>query len=161
MKDDSLNVAELDESAPESRPRTSARRLTRARLAGITPEGVVLVSWRGDEAVTAELAAGMSDQALLQAIERQAQVLIDFVDGDTDQPVILGLLRDRLDVGRHAVGEVTEPWVELTAGESLRLRCGESAIELEKDGRVVIRGVEVRSVATAGNLIQGAHVDIN
>ena len=154
-------LARESEGAPPSEARRAARGPTRAQLSGITAEGVVLVTLDGHQAVAAELATGVSDETLLRAIERRGQVLIDFIDGAPNQPVIVGLLRERLDVSSDASHRVTEPNVELTAGESLRLRCGESAIELQKDGRVTIRGSELRSVATGGNLVQGAHVDIN
>ena len=85
------------------------------------------------------------------------------------QPVLLGL--------RQAVPvlEVQLPAQELTAsvdgreGKKVRLegqdevvlRCGKASITLRKNGRIVIRGVQVESRATGRNRIKGGAVLIN
>ena len=161
MKNGSVGFVEMDDQSPSSGPRVAVPGPRRAKLASITPEGVVLVTLGAERPVLAEIATEVSDRTLLRAIEHGATVLIDFLDGDPERPVILGLLRDRLDVDRQDVSSVTEPRIELTAGETLSLRCGESAIELQKSGHIVIRGGEIRSTASGGNVIQGAHVEIN
>lgn len=158
---ESCEQRETSDLGPASRPRETVRGPTCGQLHGITPEGFVLVTWYGGAPQRASFATPLSDRALLRAIELQAAVLIDFLDGDPELPVVTGILRDRLDVDAIDPSTVIEQRIELTAGETLTLRCGESAIELQKDGRVVVRGTEVRSVATGGNTIQGAHVDIN
>ena len=85
------------------------------------------------------------------------------------QPVLLGL--------RQAVPvlEVQLPAQELTAAvdgqeskkvrlegqDEVVLRCGKASITLRKNGRIVIRGVQVESRATGRNRIKGGAVLIN
>ncbi|WP_257792523.1 hypothetical protein [Myxococcus xanthus] len=41
------------------------------------------------------------------------------------------------------------------------LRCGEATITLRRNGKVVIRGVQVETHATGTNRIKGASVKVN
>jgi hypothetical protein len=149
------------EEAEASRSAGHAREPVRGNLSDITPEGFLLVTWGDAAPVRASIAVGASHQALLRAIEERAPVLLHFLDGDAAQPVIVGLLRDRLDVDAADPSLVIAPRIELSASREILLRCGESAVELHEDGRVVIRGTDVQSVSAGTNAIKGACVDIN
>jgi hypothetical protein len=155
-----LKLVRTQDAEPSPRA-TRARAPVRGTLEDITPEGFVLVSWGGATKVRAAIAADASHQALLRAIEARAPVLLEFLDGDPAQPVIIGLLRDRLDVDVADPRVVTEHLIELSASHELSLRCGESAVELHQDGRVVIRGTDIQSVSTGTNAIKGAYVELN
>jgi hypothetical protein len=45
--------------------------------------------------------------------------------------------------------------------DELVLRCGEASITLRRNGRIVIRGVEVETRAAGSNKIRGGSVQIN
>jgi hypothetical protein len=161
MSNEKASGIGTDELTPESHRRPTTRGPVRGTLDGITAEGFILVRWREGEARAAMLALAASHRALLDAVEQHAPVLLDFLDGDPEQPVILGLLRDRLDVDARDPAVVTEARIELSASRQLLLRCGESAVELHDDGRVVIRGTDVQSISSGSNKLTGASVDIN
>lgn len=153
---------------PKSEPRAFTRpgghlseRLTEAGLVGIDVSGRPLVDWGLGER-PAEILAACSDTELVAAIRARRRVAIDFLDGDPERPVILGLLRSRLG-GDDAddASRSSERFIDIASTQGIVLRCGESAIELHPNGRVVIRGVDVVSIADGTNKVLGATVAIN
>lgn len=86
------------------------------------------------------------------------QVLLDYLD---DEPVILGLLRDRVEVDPQTERRTKEAHVLVEAKQTLTLACGESAIELHENGRVSIRGKHVASISSGPQLVEGSPVRIN
>ncbi len=139
--------------------------LTRAELDSLSPSGEVLIRVDG-ELRTAAIAASCSEAELLAAIRNRGAVLVGFLDGNRARPVILGLLRDRLQVERvdAAVREPSsarERVLTLSASEIITLRCGEAQLELRADGRVAIRGVDIVSIAEGTQRILGGNVGIN
>lgn len=132
----------------------------RGVLAGVTPEGRVLVRWGERSPVPAQLAIASSHRELLAQIRAKAAVLVDFIDGDLAQPVIVGLLRDRLDVD-EAMRQTQEPNLELCATERLVLACGQASVELCQDGRVTVRGTHVATQSSGAVQLKGASVGIN
>jgi hypothetical protein len=68
-------------------------------------------------------------------------------------------------VGRYRSQEAepaTRPdHLVIEAGESLTIKCGESSVDLRKDGKVMIRGSDVLSRAKRTNRIKGGSVAIN
>ncbi len=85
-------------------------------------------------------------------------MLLDYVD---DQPVILGLLRSRVEVHPATERRTKDAHVLVEAKQTLTLACGESAIELHHDGRVSIRGKHVASISSGPHLVEGSPVRIN
>ncbi len=84
------------------------------------------------------------------AAERRPVVLA-FADGDPRQPLVLGVEQP----------SAAPRELELRAGETLRLRCGEASITLRRDGKVIVRGVQVETRARGLNRIKGGAVRIN
>lgn len=78
-------------------------------------------------------------------------VVLALADGDPRQPLVLGV--------EQSPGAPRE--LELRAGETLRLRCGEASITLRRDGKVVVRGIQVETRARGLNRIKGGAVRIN
>jgi hypothetical protein len=62
-------------------------------------------------------------------------------------------------VGRYPAQP--KPKVVIEAGERLTLKCGDSSIDLRRDGKLVVRGNDVLSRATRTNRIKGGSVAIN
>lgn len=85
------------------------------------------------------------------AAAERLPVALAFCDGDPRQPLVLGV--------EQVSGVPRE--VEIRAGETLRLRCGEASITLRRDGKVVVRGVQVETRARGLNRIKGGAVRIN
>ena len=104
--------------------------------------------------------------------ENGAPVLLGFENGDPELAIIIGRLRDtvpRPDTLKVSMPVEKEPEevlldgkrVVLEAAEEIELRCGKSSLILTKDGKVVMKGVEVVSRALKTNKIRGASVKIN
>ena len=94
------------------------------------------------------------------------QVLLAFVPGAAERPVVLGVLRgnhqptlaqgaDPLSIDADGARLVVE------ARQQLVLRCGKASITLTKAGKVLIEGAYVLSRSTGANRIEGASVQLN
>lgn len=67
-------------------------------------------------------------------------------------------------IGRYqgTDAEYTEPQhIVIEAKKELKLKCGESSIEMRRDGRLLIKGVDVVANAKRNNRIKGGSVQIN
>jgi hypothetical protein len=114
---------------------------------------------------------GEGTQAQLEAARAEARViLLGFLDGRADSPVIMSLasMAD-LPASPPEPAPVPvevlvddEPEVRtIEARERLVLRCGEASISLEADGTVKILGRDVTSWARRRQRIRGGSVAIN
>ena len=84
-----------------------------------------------------------------------------FDEGDAERPIIVGVVRDRFDVGRAAQQKIAAAAVLVEGSEEVTLRCGESSLTLRKDGKAVLKGSDVVSRASRSNRIKGSTVQIN
>lgn len=92
---------------------------------------------------------------------------------DTDTPVLIicTSIERRLGIVLGRVGKYnsapqsseadTRDHVVIEANETLRLKCGESSVDLRKDGKLMIRGKDVLTRAKRTNRIKGGSVGIN
>jgi len=101
-------------------------------------------------------------------------VLVVFVRGDRDQPVVTGRLlaplpleerprpeaEVKLEGGALKIESEGER-VIIEAQEELVLRCGKASLRLRRDGRVEVRGVDIVSRASRANWIKGGSVALN
>ena len=137
-----------------------------ATLLGVDRDGAVRVSVPGHGEARARVLSTVTRAELQQASPgRQALVLCE--GADPARPIVTGLLEDPVeallslsDQGEHVVESAERDRVFRAEG-SITLVCGEASLTLHADGRVVTRGVNVVSVATEQQRIQGAVVRIN
>lgn len=139
-----------------------------ASLVAVDREGTVRVNVPGHGEAVARVLASVPRRELQSATAgREVMVLCE--GGDPARPVILGLLEDPAEaILALAAGEEHTLTAEGTADHrvfraagSITLVCGEASLTLHADGRVVTRGVNVVSVASEQQRIQGAVVRIN
>ncbi|MFL0809009.1 MAG: DUF6484 domain-containing protein [Agarilytica sp.] len=118
----------------------------------------------------------------LSADQVGRQVALMFVNGNGQQPIVLGLIRNALDdaidnfeknneveVSEQKVSETSEPNVCKVDGEKLVLegkeevvlKCGSSSISLNKNGKIVLRGKYLVSRSSGVNRIMGGSVQVN
>jgi hypothetical protein len=97
-----------------------------------------------------------------------APVLLLFPDDDPTQPVITGLLSNDVNdkLFDHAARiEQTERVIarnlDFSAADSVSIRCGKSQILMDKFGKIVIKGCNILSRASARNRIKGGSVSLN
>jgi hypothetical protein len=116
----------------------------RARVAGAAP-GAQLAASAGT--------AGARRQEVVLLVDPRA----------SRAPVVLGFLTP---IGGDATAPDLEARVdgrrvEIDGRDEIVLRCGEASITLRRNGRIVIRGVDVETRAAGVNRIKGGTVSIN
>lgn len=82
-----------------------------------------------------------------------------FESGNPHQPIVLGAILSSPVQPAEAV--VDGKRVELIAEREIELRCGEAAITLSADGRILLRGTYITSYASATQRILGGSVNVN
>jgi hypothetical protein len=138
------------------------------RIVRIEASGQVLVDFPGNPSspVKARLIAGTP---LGDSLEDNASVLLVFENGNPALPIILGIVHDTRNPVREVALEVERPKDAIIDGEKIIfdakdeivLKCGESTVSLYKDGRIIIKGVQITSRASKVNKIKGAAILIN
>ena len=168
MRHVSLGAIELCEVAPREMNESVV-----GHIVEITPDGVALVDYaknlegpiRARSAISALPKGDISKY-------RGTAVLLSFEHGDPKLPVVIGFVRDTLfpeetewkttlDLPRPEEAVVDGESVRLDAKEEIVLSCGKSKIIMRKDGKIVVRGVEITNRAQRTNKIKGGAVRIN
>ena len=98
-------------------------------------------------------------------------VALLFEGGDMERPIIIGVFQAAPGSGSEAGLEspirkrmqlsLDGRILRLEAAQELTLVCGQSSIQLGRDGKIVIRGEEILSRATGTNKIKGGAVHLN
>ncbi len=132
-------------------------------IVGQSKDGRALVDFPGNPfgPVVARVAAIVPESLDVQA---EPKVLLTFELDDPSEPIIVSFIRDQLfdqPKKKQAVASLDGKKVVLEAENEIELRCGASSLILRKDGKVVIKGVEVISKARRSNKIRGSNVKIN
>ena len=120
----------------------------------------------------ARVASTLDDAALQRAAARREEALLFFDGAGDGQPIIVALLRPQtanidavlegtLPASPDPVARVDGKRVEITGQDEVVLRCGKASLTLRRDGKVVLRGVNVVNQADAVQKIRGGKVEIN
>jgi hypothetical protein len=131
-------------------------------VVGRDGEGQAMVRFAGTAAPVVARTLGSIANQIDRAIERRLPVMLGFLDGRADAPVVMGIanLDDLPETAPTA--SAGSPTIEvIEAREELLLRCGEASIRLRADGTVQIRGRDVTSWARRRQRIRGGSVSIN
>jgi hypothetical protein len=121
--------------------------------------------------VPARLVTGLEDAALEQAARERAEVVLLFEEGDPGRPLLVGLLRsaaplvDALLAGPLPTAEksarIDGKRVAIEGKDEVVLQCGKASLTLRRDGKVVLRGVNVVTQADHVHKIRGGKVQVN
>jgi hypothetical protein len=137
-----------------------------AALIGVERDGSVRVDVPGYGEARARVLS-TTTRVELQRASAGRQVVVLCEGSDPSLPIVAGLLEDPVEAllsmsaqEEHRV-EATERDRVFRAEGSITLVCGEASLTLHADGRVVTRGVNVVSVASEQQRIQGSVVRIN
>lgn len=95
-----------------------------------------------------------------------ASVVLMFVHGDPERPVVVGVLRGQAgwpleNPPAHVEVDADGQRMVVSAREQLVLRCGKASITLTKAGKVLIEGSYLLSRSTGVNRINGGSVQLN
>jgi hypothetical protein len=145
-------------------------------VAGSDGTGGVLVDFEGNPngPVAARLAVALAPRQLQEALAARSKVVLLFEEGDPRRPFLMAFLHEPsptplLDslLEQPSPGEVpTEARVDgqrviIQGRNEVVLQCGDASITLRRNGKVIIRGVQVESHAKGRNRIKGGAVEIN
>lgn len=147
LNDIMINMAE---SAPT--------RLCRGVIAQISEKGEVLVCVPGHATTVFACDVLLSGGSLALNIDDQVLALMPALR--EERGVVLGRV-GAYTPPQSIVANQSVDHFQVEAKESISLKCGESAIELRKDGKVLISGKDVVSHAKRTQRIKGGSVAIN
>lgn len=89
------------------------------------------------------------------------EVALLFEDGDRNRPLIVGqIVEPAVRVQAPMVVRDGERMI-IQAKERIELRVGKSAIIMDEDGHITIRGTYVNSHASSANRIRGGSISLN
>lgn len=88
------------------------------------------------------------------------EIALLFEDGARTRPLIIGRIIEPARVDAPQIVRDGET-VKINAQERIELRVGKSAIIMEKDGHITIRGTHLVSHASGSNHIRGGSVNLN
>jgi hypothetical protein len=134
-----------------------------ARIVGLHADGRALICWAGGEPTPASTLGPVSRGELEQAAREQRDVVVAFLDGRADAPVLLSLHgpSEPAPEAEPMQLEVDGERRVIEAAKELVLRCGAASITLREDGTVKIHGRDITSWARRHQRIRGGSVDIN
>ncbi|MEX2208183.1 MAG: DUF6484 domain-containing protein [Myxococcota bacterium] len=128
----------------------------------LSGDGVPYVSYPGAprrDAVPARTLVSVDPEDLGRAC------VLGFEGGDPARPILIGLLRDSPRTDQLAEGALTVRVdgnrVFIEAEHEVVIRCGDSSIELNRDGKVRIRGKDIETRSSGRHRIKGGSVQIN
>ena len=169
-------LEQLTENTPASermsRDRSSiAPGIHDGRVVAITPDGDILVqiAGAGDSLIECDyLQASSADEPIFSA---GSEVLVH-LSSPSSRGCVMGLKKryspqvqteSSSDVSDEATkhDEALPEHVVIKAGQSLSLQCGETSRRITKEGKILIKGVDILAKAKRTHRIKGGSVAIN
>ena len=148
--------------------------VTVGRIVQFNQQGQAIVDFPGNEVGPLRARSILDRDHLPYAAHaaEQLRVLLAFENCDPTLPIIIGCVHETLAgpapaeqavFSKEGPRELTIDGhrVTLEAREEIELRCGESSIILKKNGKIVVRGIDIVSRASRTNKVKGAIVAIN
>jgi hypothetical protein len=135
--------------------------------------GVVRVRHPHDRGapVEARPLAALDDASLELAARERAEAVLLFADGDPARPLLVGLLRSPTPLvdalltvplpAAEKVARVDGKRVLVEGKDEVVLQCGKASLTLRRDGKVVLRGVNLVTQADQVHKIRGGKVQVN
>ena len=144
------------------------------QIVQITEQGEALVDYLGNPMGPVKARSVIDALSLLHnPAEGSIPVLLFFEKSDPALPIIVGIIRETLYPPPRPLEEVISPIdrprkvtiddrkMVLDAKEEIVFRCGKSCVTLRKDGKIIVKGVQIVSRASGTNKIKGASIRIN
>ena len=119
---------------------------------GLDPDGALRIRIRGRES-EGDFTALCASNARLEA---GGAVVLAYVDGDPNRPIVIGLLQPP----QTSMAGMAQELV-LDAGRKIALRCGKASLVLTSAGKILLRGTHLLSHSCGVNRIKGGSVQIN
>jgi hypothetical protein len=147
------------------------RSLQIGRLVNLDETGNPVVDL-GPGPITARSIVHCTAKEYIAAARRGDEVLLGFENDNLGQPVILGFIAKPslehtpplAEVSLSSLPEMARvdgKRVCIEGADEIVLCCGEASVTLRRNGKVVIRGVQLESDARGSNRIKGGSVEVN
>jgi hypothetical protein len=144
-------------------------------VVGIEPGRGLLVDYEGNTAgpLPALSTVPLDAKSLEQAVASQQRAVLLFENGVPTRPLLVGLVQvvsgtpllDELLEARvpsqDMEARVDGKRVVIEGQDEIVLSCGKASITLRRNGKVIIKGVQLESSAAGVNRIKGGSVQIN
>jgi len=167
-KDQPSNVSPIQAHDPIQDPRVGW-------ILGTAPGGRILVDFPGNRLgpLAARTSLVLDGAALAQAKQLRQGAILLFENGDPSLPLLVGLIQtapqtplidsilESLPAKAPMEAQVDGRRVVIEGRDEVVLRCGKASLTLQRDGQVVLRGVNIRSEADEVQRIKGGKVQIN
>lgn len=134
--------------------------VTVGEVCGSNDAGQPLVRWdHAQQGTLAEVVWSSTHPVWAECVG--VRVILVFEDGQSDRPIVLGLL-DAPPEQSDEFGTATKPeTLRVESEKELVIECGKAKIALRSDGRIEIRGGHLISRSSGPNKIKGGTVHIN
>jgi hypothetical protein len=138
-------------------------------IVGVDEDGGVLVSLDGNTTVRATLAMG-ADRARLEQAMRQGEmaVLVALTNEGTRSHLLIGIVKPparhrHWEGGDEALirADVDGRRLHIQAQDEIVLQCGEASVTLRRNGKIIIKGIQIETAAAGTHRIKGGQVRIN
>jgi len=138
------------------------------RIDGADDHGRILVSYGQVKRAAARYVAPLTRYELTADSRRGAEVLLNFEQGDANKPVIVALMADPVEelVSLAVDEKPTDVQVDgrtlaFEAQDEIILKCGPGTIHMTKEGKIILKGIEIVTRAKEANKIKGGKVEVN
>jgi uncharacterized protein DUF6484 len=147
--------------------------LRSGHIVGVTSSGEALVDYPGNSGGPLQARSVVALDLAEVSDPEPLPVLLFFERPGFGSPIILGVIHSTIHAPRpreasdlRAPGPTREILVDgktfqVDADQEIVLRCGASSLSLKRNGKIVLKGVEIISRASEANKIRGAIVRIN
>lgn len=144
-------------------------------LAGLNDRGQLLADFAGNPSAPVPIRSlvPLAARDIELAIAQRQGAVLCFEDCDPSRPLLMGLVQPtpQLPLLEELLGtpppqtpmeaRVDGKRVVLEGKDEIVLKCGEATITLRRNGKIVIRGVQVETHAAGTNRIKGGSVKVN
>jgi len=144
-------------------------------VVGVTEDGSPRVDYPGNTRgpLAARVSASIPADILARAAEQHQQALLLFENGDPGLPILVTLLAtpSATPLTDAVLAEPLPSFPEealvdgervvIRGQEEIILECGKASITLRRDGKIVLRGADILTVASGVQRIKGGKVQIN
>ncbi len=140
--------------------------LVTGTIVSIESDGQILVDFPGNSygLLTARSTVKVGDGDV------KKNVVLAFENADQRLPIVIGLIQDapiasrrEIHLDKQAVDDIRVDGrnIVLDAAKRVEIRCGQSSLIMQSDGKIIIKGNYIISRARQVNKVKGAAVKIN
>ncbi|MEZ6117686.1 MAG: DUF6484 domain-containing protein [Pirellulaceae bacterium] len=145
---------------------TQQARLVIGTLVGISASGVPLVEFSGNDSGPQEALSAIQLSCKDEACGHIGREVMLHLEAEGGRIVLMSFLHERLVADRQdstssQSDSQNKRSLHLEADSELRLTCGKSSLVMKKNGKVLLKGIDIVSHAESRQRIVGGEIKIN